>query len=200
MASIAVDIDGVLGDYAGRFAFISNLYWGTSISPDNYSDDWRSLWNVDAATARCRAERFLSADFLTSIQPMPGAREALAGLVPRVDIHIVTSRPMSAKDATEEWLLKNFRENFWRSINFLGAWSDTRTGISARSVTKGSVCQKLGAKALIDDQYRQVESAVKLGLLGVWLHAGTNHCRLASSDSLYEEYCGWPCLGRSWNL
>ena len=45
--TIAIDIDDVLAANAENFVEFSNKKWGTHLRPDDYTEHWAELWDVD---------------------------------------------------------------------------------------------------------------------------------------------------------
>lgn len=158
---IAVDIDDVLFPFVDGIAEYHNAVKGTSLTASDFLSN--SLLEVFGGTAD-ETENIIR-DFLETnhlrLQPVAGAKEALARLKKDFTVVLVTARNQIFEPGTTQWLQYHFPDLFEHVI-FAGNPYDGR---SFRS--KGVICKELGAQLLIDDQPTNLLSAVEHGVEGV---------------------------------
>lgn len=100
-------------------------------------------------------------------EPVPGALEAIGTLARWGEVHLVSARPRRRIEFAREWLL---RHGVAESIS--------RYHTSAEGTDKLTLCTRIGARWLIDDDVRHLRAAAsqdggaapEIGL--IWLQAG----------------------------
>ncbi len=144
---IGVDFDDVLFKCNDALAVFHNTTYGTSYSKsDVHEFDLSSVWNCTPEETRRRIYEFVSSDFHHQAEAVFGAYDALKTLGEGNDIVIVTGRHESAKDATLEWLSKNFL-GLYREIHFVGHDDPDES----KRRLKSEVVKELGISLFIDD-------------------------------------------------
>lgn len=175
---IAIDIDDVLADNASGFVAFSNQRWGTNLTPEDYTEHWAEMWQIDETETERRAEEFHSAAVITGYSHDEAALPVLQWLRERYELIIVTSRRRSIETETKAWINQHYAGIF-SSINFAGIWDGPWTTAS-KYRTKADICQSLGADYLIDDQLKHCQAVANCG--GKSLLFGTYQWNL--SDAL----------------
>jgi cytidine deaminase len=143
-------------------------YWecraknGNSIS----RDEWLAIY-----------ERFSQPKYLLAIQPVEGVREYLAALTPFYNLHFVTSRLVSARSATVEWLNQHAFPK--HDLHFLQA------GEKHRSLGEFA--------ASVEADLAQAESCSEQGIRRSYLIAHPWNASPAHQPGL-RRVTGWPQL------
>ena len=117
-------------------------------------------------------------DSTLQAQPLPGALDAVRALVALGQVYIVTARPPRRIEFAREWLS-------------LHGVLPHITGVeSSVGSSKGVICARLGARALVEDDERHLRRAGAPGLRRILLHYG----RPAGSESIPGiDFCTtWP--------
>lgn len=160
---IAVDIDDVLADHAKGFVEFSNKRWGTSLTPEDYEDDWSQMWQIDHEEVEDRAREFFDGGHIYEYTHDTTAYEVLVHLKKAYDLIIVTARRYQTKGDTLLWIRERYPGIFDDDkIFFAGIW-DSINGDSHLK-TKGELVKSLGARYLIDDQIKHCLAAHEQGL------------------------------------
>jgi len=161
---IAVDIDDVLSHNVPAFLEWSNQQYGTSLTLEDYDEDWAKMWQVDHAEAERRNHVWHAAELFAGYEHREDALPVLQHLKQRFDLAIITSRPTRMREITLEWLDSRYPDLFI-DVHFAGMW-DTVTADSHKA-TKADLAQKLGISYLIDDQPKHVLAVAELGIPAV---------------------------------
>lgn len=107
---IGIDFDDVIIDWNTALIEHYNSLHGTSHERKNIlSYDLEKFWGGSAEEAISTVLNFYSSDQHINITPIPGALEAIKQLAAH-ELVIITSRPDSARPATEAWLKKIFQD------------------------------------------------------------------------------------------
>ena len=169
---IAIDVDDVLASNALAFVEFSNERWGTSLTIDDYHDDWASVWKLDkeaheqsVAIINERSgayfeERIRTMDHDTS------AYDVLLELKKKFDLIIVTARRLSTKGDTLAWIQERYAGIFSEDTIFFAGFYDDMTNDSFKK-DKGALLKSLGAQYHIDDQPKHCNGACAQGLTGI---------------------------------
>lgn len=159
--TIAVDIDDVLADNAAGFVAFSNSKWGTRLSVDDYDEHWAKLWRVDHEETARRADLFHVSGVVKKYQKNTDALDVLLNLHKSFRLVIITSRRLSLKEDTYEWINLHF-PNIFEEIHFAGIWDVIDEG--SVHATKADIALEIGADYLIDDQIKHCSAAASVGI------------------------------------
>jgi len=183
---IAVDIDEVLADTVNTFCDVYNKKYRTKIKrQDFYNFKWWDIIGIDRFAFK---EQFMGLikqeHFFKKIPVKSGALAGISELKENHTLMIVTGRPKSLAGITEEWLIENFGDIF-SSVNF------TREKILEPSVeSKFSVCKRLKAEILIEDEIDNAAECASNGLTALLFDAPWNQ-QIAESDRIIRVH-SWP--------
>lgn len=161
---IAVDIDDVLADSASRFIEYSNKTWGTSLTIDDYSEDWSSLWGIDDKETEMRSVQYFSSGIVNLYDHDNEAVSVFLKLKKKYDLILVTSRSILLKEDTIIWINLKYPGVFRsQDIYFSGIWDNGVSGVAVSS-NKGQIVKDLGVKYIIDDQVKHCVGAYNHGI------------------------------------
>lgn len=163
---IAVDIDDVMSHSAEWFVEYLNRTRGIALAIEDYQDDWTKMLSIELDEMRAMMrDIFTSGDFVRSAKPNIDALHVLQKLAKNYDIISVTSRSSLGLDDTRDWLDQNF-PGIFADLHFLDMWNREKNGpdSSMLHVSKGDICQELGAHYLIDDQPKHCNGAAECGV------------------------------------
>ena len=156
---IAVDIDDTIGNTAEEFVRYSNDMWGTSLTEEDFDEDWAKVWGTDYEETVRRAHLIHEEDprLFLQIGVKDHSFEVLSQLARSYTIVCATSRRRSIAPITKEWLDVNY-PGIFSSLYFSGIFDEQRTGSAL--LTKAELLREIGADYLIDDQLKHCRAAV----------------------------------------
>lgn len=158
---IAVDIDDVLFPFIDGVAKYHNSLKNTDLSVDDFfSFNLIEVWGGTQKETEEIVQGFLEAGNL-HLQPVDGAKEALAQLKNDFDVVLVTARNQVFESQTAGWLQQHLPDLF-QDVTFAGNPHDGRPYRH-----KGDICRELGAQLLIDDYPKNLLSAASCGVDGI---------------------------------
>ena len=101
---LALDIDEVLAQFLPALIRFHNATYKTSLTLKDFHSYWFcKVWGGTNEEATEKVHAFFESAFFTGIEPMPGAKEALAKLKVKYDFCIVTSRQHIIAENTIQW-------------------------------------------------------------------------------------------------
>ena len=154
---IGVDADDILAAHIEAFVEHSNRYYGTQLTPEEYTEQWDVLWGVDHDEVERRAWEFHTPEIVGNFGAIAEAEVVLRSLKRRRDLVIVTARAEHIVDTTLEWVEKHF-PNLFDEVHFVPIWQPGNT------ITKADICRDIGANYLIDDLIRHCNVAAEAGI------------------------------------
>ncbi|CEL52286.1 hypothetical protein RSOLAG1IB_00826 [Rhizoctonia solani AG-1 IB] len=159
---IAVDMDDVLCRTNETVAEWHNVHYGTNmtIADFHYYHYWKNPgWGTPTETLR-KVREFSQSDYFANTPPVEGAIQGvktLKGLGYRLEI--VTARALRHQSTTDTWLEK-YLPGVIDKVHYTGEFEHSpNVAVSPppndpnnpKKVTKASILEMIGAKALIDD-------------------------------------------------
>lgn len=162
MKTIAIDIDNVLAQSAISFVEQSNALFNSSITLEDYSENWSQMWGVSNEEAERRGTILRDHQIQKHYMPVEGAVGAINQLSRNFKIVLVTSRRKQAEQLTREWLTKYFDHKF-DEIIFANFWDDIKKSAHGYKLHKGELYQAIGADFVIDDHLKHCLAAVEQG-------------------------------------
>jgi uncharacterized HAD superfamily protein len=157
---IAIDIDDVISRNASAFIEYSNQKYGTDLTANDYQEHWGEVWKVEHDELKKRAEEYHESGYIATYPVIEGAFEALSQLKKRFRLVAVTSRRISIKQLTQEWIQTHY-PNIFEDIIFCGFFDSEHYGFH---LTKGELVKNLSANYFIDDQLKHVLAVAKNGI------------------------------------
>lgn len=165
---IAIDIDDVLASSAKAFVDFSNERWGTTLTVDDYDEDWARMWKLDRNN-EAHLEIVRSRGAEASAQTIPlmdhaaDSYDVLKGLSESFTLIIVTSRRTDWKADTLVWIKERYADIFKDdTIYFTGFYDELKTTSWEKS--KGDILRDLKVSYLIDDQAKHCNGAAQHGI------------------------------------
>jgi hypothetical protein len=174
---VAIDYDGTIADTNLEKVRWVKTHLGKDLSP------WQcSRTNCVPLIGLADYERMIAVvyerDSTLQAQPVPGALDAIRTLAASGQVYIVTARPPRRIDFAREWLSRQGMLPYITGIE------------SSVGSSKGAICQRLGAQALIEDDERHLQHDDIAGPRRILLHYG----RPEGAESIPGiEFCTtWP--------
>lgn len=165
--TIAIDIDDVLAKSAGKIIEYGNQKWGSSLTVQDYDEDFSRIWQVDHEEVKRRFDEYIEFGMFSTYEHDSDAMFVLEKLKNDYDLIIITSRNSKLKKDTIAWLNSKFPGIFDETnIYFAGFWDAVSDG-SAVHRTKGEFVKIFNADYLIDDQLKHCLSVSELGIESV---------------------------------
>lgn len=161
---IAVDCDDVLVNLNDGIREFVNEVYGMSHTSDDYRVSgpyrgyWDKIWGMPDGERSGRLEEFIDSGRMGHLEPVPGVLETLARLNQGYDLALVTARSDKEVDITKQWL-DTYAPRLFSHVTFMHLWDEPTA-----KATKAKICQQLGAKFLIDDNYSHCELAAGVGV------------------------------------
>jgi len=188
---IAIDIDDVLAESAPRFIDYSNNHWGTSLTIDDYEENWPKMWQVDNEEAGLRSQEYLSSGILSTYIHNEDAIIAFEKLKENFKLVIVTSRSTWLKESTVSWIKAKYPYVFNDDdIYFAGIW-DKGVCDEVIASDKGEFIMNLGADFIIDDQLKHCIGAAQLGVNAL-LFGDYNWNKAEALPNKVQRVKNWP--------
>lgn len=159
--TIAWDIDDVLADNATGFAAFCNTTWGLSMKPEDFSEDWCTMWGVDIDEVNRRSHIFHTSDAALSYRPHDGALQVITALAEANDNRIVTSRRQLLREHTATWVGRHF-PGLFIEVHYSGIFDTFQHGDHLK--TKADVLKEINADILVDDQLKHCIAAAEQGI------------------------------------
>jgi 5'(3')-deoxyribonucleotidase len=161
---LAVDIDDVLAYHVDLLTGHYKAAHGIQVS---YEHAGHNLLTQLVASGLSEADAIASTEeFIQGpgfhINPIEGAVEAIARLKDSYKMVIISARPYSIKQQTQDWLESHFPKSF-KTIEFVGSpkWGE---GYQA---SKGNMLEELRVDILIDDRLDHCETAAGQGVKAI---------------------------------
>lgn len=157
--TIAIDLDEVLSPFVTDLLVWYNCLYQTNLQLTDFTSyHFNHVWGgtTDQAVAIC--DHFHKSRNPKEATLIPGAQAALMQLKLRYRLIMVTSRPLAHAAYTHEWIDLHL-PNVFADIVLCDHWTS-----SGKRIKKSAVCQKIGAKYLIDDLPAYVEDAAQCGI------------------------------------
>ena len=161
--TIAVDIDDVLAAEKEAMRLFVNQRYGLDLKEADFNIEapywgyWEAAQGIDQKEGRKRYEAFLESGVKAKLNVLRGATDAIKKLEQDYELVIVTSRDDSLMDLTEHWLEDNFPSIF-NGVEFVHVWTGDK------KANKATICKKIGAQYLIDDNLEHCEQAAEVGI------------------------------------
>ncbi|MEO6508987.1 MAG: hypothetical protein ABIO02_03465 [Patescibacteria group bacterium] len=159
--NIAIDIDSVLSDSHTSLVNYLNEVNKTSMVPDDFYDFNMPL--ILGCTVE-EADRILSDWYKTThfqnMKILEGSIEAVNYLATEHNLYCVTSRPFEIEHITIKWINSNFPTIF-KEITHT---NDGSYATKYNNTTKSSVCKKIGAEVIIEDNIRYAADCAENGI------------------------------------
>lgn len=164
--TIAVDVDDVLAINIPAFVEFSNKKWGMNLTIEDYEENWRKTWDVDAEELIERTE-VIKNEFWHTLQHSGEALPVLRELAKNYKLVIATSRRKDVSEVTKAWVDKYFGGIF-EEVHHAGIFDvdkrDLKKYEEAAKLTKARLCRELGADYLIDDHIKHCLGVDAIGL------------------------------------
>jgi 5'(3')-deoxyribonucleotidase len=162
--TIAVDIDDVLAANAEAFIEFSNERWGTNLTPDDYTEHWAEMWDVDHAEADSRGDVIFEERIFLKHRFFDEAKPVLRHLTKRYNLVVASSRNARIQKETTAWITKEY-SGIFSAFHFADIWHQREISIDERNkMTKAVMLKEIGADYLIDDQPKHCLAAAEAGL------------------------------------
>jgi uncharacterized HAD superfamily protein len=158
---IAVDIDDVLALSVDKFIEWSNSRFGTSISFDQYTEDWSLLWNISQKETSSRVAQMYKEGLPSQYSRIGESVEVLDKLKPNYELIVATARRKAEDTQTKDWIKEHYPTVF-KDIHFAGIWDEITE--HSHKMTKARLCKELGVDYLIDDQVKHCIGANSVGV------------------------------------
>jgi len=152
---IGIDLDEVLGQFLSALIEYHNNKYGTKFKEEDFHS--YNFWNVWGGTKDEAIEKvynFNRTDSFKNIEPIEGAKKAIAKIKENNELFIITSRPQDTKEDTREWLEKNFPNTFSKEY-FTGDFVN-----NGHLKTKKEICDEIGIDVLIEDSANYANECV----------------------------------------
>ncbi len=154
---IGIDFDDVLVDANSSLARFHNRAYGTNYRRE---DVWTwhldQLWGCSMEEAIRRVHAWYGSPEHDAIEPVQGARWAIADLAARHTLHLITSRPGAMTLRTTALLHKHFLPEHFAGLHFIG----TEPGLGS----KVDACKALGVACLVEDSLAHARDVAASGV------------------------------------
>lgn len=185
---IAIDIDDTIAESTETLRKQVNQRLGVDLTSEDYAVEgeywgyYERVWAMhDLQDVRYKDMISEMAVDQSYVPLLPSAQYAIDTLSDTYDIVLITSRDAQWESATRRWLKQHFPG---KEIDLY--FTDSHR--DASKMSKGQLCQQLGAYLLIDDNVEHCESALACGVDAILFgHYGWNR-----ANSELRRCQGWP--------
>src|SRR3990167_498070 len=190
--TIAIDIDDVLAANAENFVEFSNKKWGTHLRPDDYTEHWAELWDVDFDEVEKRRDIIVSEKVFLKHRWFEDAKKVLKELSKNYKLVIVSSRGPGVQSDTIDWINQSF-EGVFSEIHFAKIWDRPIHILEQLKMTKAEVCREIGADYLVDDQPKHCLAAADAGITAL-LFGDYKWTRVNNLPKNVIKVRNWPAV------
>lgn len=165
---IAVDCDDVIANVNDSVREFINQTYGFNHTSEDYRVDgeyktyWERIWGLKEGESADWFSRYIASGRMADLEPVDSALGVLERLKDRYSLILVTARSLDEVGYTDSWLARH-APGLFDEVTFVHRWQ----AALGDQVSKGEICQQLGANYLIDDNYDHCLSAAELGLQAV---------------------------------
>lgn len=161
---IAVDVDDVLAANAEGFINFSNERWGTHLKPEDFTENWAEMWQVEHDEWVARRQDVIESKVHMTYRFFDEAKPVLKKLSESYTLVVVSSRSKQISSETTHWLKKEYGKIF-SDYHYAKIWDDMDKPIHEKiNQTKKDVLEQIGADFLIDDQPKHCIAAADAGI------------------------------------
>lgn len=163
---LCLDIDGVLADTRMGLARYCSLELGATVDPIALEKfKVRDLLGISGERAHRLVCGFYNLGY-RAFSPYQDSVNVVERLSHFYDLYAISGRPYHLEEGTREWIQRTF-QNSIREVLFARA-HDLKTPKS-RS-TKGEICEKLGARFMVDNDSVYSLDCLKRGIPVLYFH------------------------------
>lgn len=120
----------------------------------------RQVWGGNDADATEKVHAFFRSSHFQRLAVIPGAITALSTLrTLGFPLAVVTSRQLIIESETRSWLSQHFPADTFCAVEFGNHW-----GQAGRKISKKELCERLGARLLIDDSLAYATEVAQAGI------------------------------------
>jgi uncharacterized HAD superfamily protein len=180
---IAFDLDDILAEFNQAWALFHNKKYGTNLTYGDFTDfDYTKFINITKEEAAFRIFEFYKTDEGKNLKVVEGALEIVNKLKKNHELCVLTSRDVSIKDMTNNWVKKNFG-NLFDEIYLTSQL--TLAGLNHK-VTKGDFCIKYGIDLLVEDAPVHAQNASDMGIKVALVEKTWNKSFTYTNKNLYR--------------
>lgn len=160
--NLGIDMDEVLADFHTSFIKYHNLFYGTSLT----RDDFRT-YHIDNTIGKSveeavnRVNDFHCSIYFQEITPIQDSVNSIDKLSQNNQLFVITSRPCFIEKETKMWLEKFFPGKF------SGIFYSSNHYSGAKGKPKSQICQELEVSALIDDSLDYIRQCPAIRIKGI---------------------------------
>jgi uncharacterized HAD superfamily protein len=161
---IAIDADDVLTNTFPVFIKFLNKKFSTNFPNDIMEENGYNLNHIQINKFRRQEilNEFHDSPEYKKIEPVKGSVEAILKLSEKYELVIITARPDMLKEKT-----KNFIEKYFPKM-FSGIHHTTILK-ERKFIKKSEICNKIGAKIIIEDHYKNALDCAEKGIKAIIL-------------------------------
>ncbi len=143
---IGIDLDEVLADFMTALIKFHNDKYDTAFERHQFHS-YRvfEIWGGTQEEADGEISEFYNTEYFEGIQPIPNAIESIDSLSKSHELSIITSRQNDISEKTLDWVNRHFKNKF------TGVYFTNQHSHNGISISKSSVCNKIGANLMIED-------------------------------------------------
>ncbi len=183
---IAIDIDGVLLDFLPTLNDFFNQNHNKTrrnFFPEDYSHyDLNLVWGVSKQEVIEIVNSFYFSEFFWRIPALSFAEEGVQRLIKQdYELFVVTSRPSTIRERTEEQLRRFFGNSF-SEIHFNGQY-----GVASSLMDKSDFCLSRGIPFVFEDNFEIAQTCSEKGIRVYLFHYPYNNGRTFYKEQLNTE-------------
>ena len=153
---VGIDLDEVLSDFVRTYLVYYNSLNGTNFRREQTHT--YKFWEVlggNRDEAIKSVYDFYKTQLFADLPTMTGSQEGINNLARKNDLVVITSRPVDIREATLDWLERNFPKRF-REVYLTNQWAKVSRGRS-----KATICREVGIDVIVEDSLEYAQECSK---------------------------------------
>ena len=189
---ISIDLDDVLYPFSSHFLTFANSRLGTNKTmADMVTYRLDRVYGIPYEQVIDLIEDFMAQPCNRYLEPIVGSVEALTELKREYSLHIITARLDKYREQTQAWL-DMFFPGIFSGVHYCNFYALSPEK-SEKKTTKLSVCKKINACCLVDDNVFNILDVIKGGVDGILFGDYAWHQELNSQDTY------WALNTKTWD-
>lgn len=172
---IGFDLDDIILDFNNSLRGYYNEMYQTDYKREHMTSFYLDkVWGLPQNEMADRIRRFYNHEVHWATPPVPGAVESIKKLSGDHKLIVITAKPETIRQKTEEWLSRHF-SNVFESLHFTNHF----IGDAAKR-KKSEVCLELGVEVFVEDALHNAVDVAGAGIPVLLLDAPWNQGEIPS--------------------
>jgi len=163
--TIGIDIDEVTANQMESLLTFFYRTTGTRLrASDFHTYNWWEVWGGTREEAIKVYYEFSESPYFEDMVPIKDAIDSINQIREKLQVYMITSRPLTHTKKTEDWLTKYFGENHPPVVYSSDFFSKNNKG---KARTKVEICQELGIDTIVEDNGEYALNCAEAGIKAI---------------------------------